>query len=55
MSEALGMMMMVGVLGIIPFIQFLPEAKWAKYALGIWLLIWCFPPLAALWIKGVFV
>ena len=27
--------------------------KW-RIAAAIWLVFWCFPPLAILWIKGVF-
>ena len=49
---ALWLMFIVGFLGVVGFLE--PCSKRTRIAGGVWIAFWCFPPLALLWIKGVF-
>ena len=54
-SLALFMMMVIGAFGLtaIPF-SMDSDNKWLRVAVALWIFIWMSPPLAVLWIKGVF-
>ena len=48
---ALWLMFIVGFLGVVGFLE--PCSKRTRIAGGVWIAVWCFPPLTLLWIKGV--
>lgn len=54
-SLALFTMMALGAFGLtaIPIVMD-SDNKWLRVAVALWGFIWLFPPLAVLWIKGVF-
>ena len=47
------MMFVVGMVGFLLF-ESPNNSKKLRIAGGVWAVVWCFPPMAMLWIKGVF-
>lgn len=50
---ALAIMFCVGYAGALALVD-RERKRWVTVAGAIWITVWCLPPLAALWIKGVF-